>query len=126
MSRPGEYQIKMGLRLMDPLDWFSVDRDYDVTLDLRDQLYREHPELCLVDTGPEVRFASPTFSHKRLLQQSAGLCDAAACTEATRECCLCSLQCRACCAGSSWSSVWLTLAPRCSKLLGVRLHLAAV
>ena len=45
----------MGLRLMDPLDWFSVDRDYDVTLDLRDQLYREHPDLCLVDTGPGVR-----------------------------------------------------------------------
>ena len=30
------------------LTQFDIDRDYDLTLDLRDRLFREHPELCLM------------------------------------------------------------------------------
>ena len=51
VCRAGRYQIKMGLRLMDPLKWFDMDDDYDLTLDLRDRLFREHRDLCLVSSG---------------------------------------------------------------------------
>ena len=41
----------MGLRLRDPLRWFEIDDDYDLTLDLRDRQYREERQLCLMSTG---------------------------------------------------------------------------
>ena len=49
--KPGPYRIVMGLRPIHPSTWFEIGHDYDMYMDERARLMREHHDICVGSTA---------------------------------------------------------------------------